>query len=231
MDDNKLFSGILVLGLFAVSPVWGEEIQEADSVVKNIYVDEVVVSADPKSNVAVDKQPVSYTVINRSEMERLGINSLKDASRYVPNLFMPDYGSKLTSAIYIRGVGSRINTPAVGLYVDNVAYTDKSSFDVSLMGAENIEVLRGPQSTLYGRNSMGGLIKVNTRDPFMVQGTDVKVGLANASFQRKVQFISSHMLSDRFAFYVAGFMKATMVITSIPLLVTARTDTIMVAVN
>lgn len=209
MDDNKIFSVILVLGLFAVSPVWGEEVQETDSVVRNIYVDEIVVSADPKSNVTVDKQPVSYTVINRSEMERLGINSLKDASRYVPNLFMPDYGSKLTSAIYIRGVGSRINTPAVGLYVDNVAYTDKSSFDVSLMGAENIEVLRGPQSTLYGRNSMGGLIKVNTRDPFMVQGTDVKVGLANASFQRKVQFISSHMLNDRFAFYVAGFYEGS----------------------
>jgi len=47
---------------------------------------------------------------------------MKDISSYIPNLFIPDYGSKLTSPVYIRGIGSKINAPSVGLYVDGVPF-------------------------------------------------------------------------------------------------------------
>ena len=83
------------------------------------------------------------------------MTSIKHLTGLVPNFYMPDYGPRLTSAIYIRGIGSRINTPAVGLYVDNVPYLDKSAFDFNTYDIERIDVLRGPQSTLYGRNAMG----------------------------------------------------------------------------
>ena len=70
---------------------------------------------------------------------------------------MPDYmGQKLTSAIYIRGIGARSSGQSVGLYVDNVPYLDKSTFDFELTDIQRIEVLRGPQrNLLYGRNAMG----------------------------------------------------------------------------
>lgn len=78
---------------------------------------------------------------------------------------MPDYGSKLTSPIYIRGIGSKINSPSVGLYVDGVPYFEKACFDFDFSNIESIEVLRGPQGTLYGRNTMGGIINIITKSP------------------------------------------------------------------
>ena len=71
-----------------------------------------------------------------------------------------------------------INTPAIGLYVDNIPYIDKSAFDFNYSDIERIDVLRGPQGTLYGRNTMGGLIKVHTKSPFTYQGTDIRMGAA-----------------------------------------------------
>ena len=68
-------------------------------------------------------------MLSQQDMQANQVNSIKSLTALVPNIFIPDYGSKLTSAIYIRGVGSRINTPSVGLYVDNVPYIDKSAFD------------------------------------------------------------------------------------------------------
>ena len=58
-------------------------------------------------------------------MQANQVNSVKRLSGLIPNIFIPEYGSKLTTSIYIRGIGSRINTPAIGLYVDNIPYIDK----------------------------------------------------------------------------------------------------------
>ena len=60
------------------------------------------------------------------------MQSLKDIRTFVPNLYIPDYGAKLTSAIYIRGVGARSSGQTVGLYVDHAPYPDKSTFDFEL---------------------------------------------------------------------------------------------------
>lgn len=170
-------------------------------------IGEIVVASDPKTTGALSEQPFSYSQLKADDMEQLGIRSVKDAALFVPNLFMPDYGSKLTSAIYIRGIGSRINTPAVGLYVDDVAYADKSAFDFDFLGVERIEVLRGPQSTLYGRNAMGGLIKMYTRNP-RLGGTEIKIGGSTRDYGRYAQFLTSHAVTDKTSFSLGGFYKA-----------------------
>lgn len=138
-----------------------------------IDVEEIVVIAAPKENRKLREQPTAVTMLSQQDMQANQVNSIKSLTALVPNIFIPDYGSKLTSAIYIRGIGSRINTPSVGLYVDNVPYIDKSAFDFNYADIERIDVLRGPQGTLYGRNTMGGLIKVHTKSPFSYQGTDL----------------------------------------------------------
>ena len=117
----------------------------------------------------------SVSVINSKQIETLGISTLTDVTSTVANLFMPDYGSKLTSPIYIRGVGSRINSPSVGLYVDHIPYFEKAAFNFDFFDISRIEVLRGPQGTQYGRNTMGGIVNILTKSPLNYQGTDVNI--------------------------------------------------------
>ncbi len=144
-------------------------------------IDEVLVSASSKEQAPLDKLPVAYTSLTAADIERSGMASPNDLSAMVPNFYMPDYGSKLTSAIYIRGIGSRMNESAVGLYVDNAPYLDKSSFDFDFFDLAGVEVLRGPQGTLYGRNAMGGIVNIYTASPLSRQGTRLQASYGNAN--------------------------------------------------
>ncbi len=174
-----------------------------------IDIEEITVIASPKENAKLRELPASVSLISQKEMQKHRITSLKNVSALVPNFFMPDYGSRITSAVYIRGIGSRINTPAIGLYVDNIPYIDKSAFDFNFYDIERIDILRGPQATLYGRNTMGGLIKVHTRSPFAYQGTDVKLGYATKNNHRSISFTHYHRWSNHFAFSAGGYYEGS----------------------
>lgn len=205
MKTPNVLAAALALFLSA-GTAWGEEWPK-DSL-KVVDMEEVVVIATPKENRKLRELPMAATVLSQDNIRANQVNSVKNLTSIVPNLFIPDYGSKLTTSIYIRGIGSRINTPSVGLYVDNIPYIDKSAFDFNYADIERIDVLRGPQGTLYGRNTMGGLIKVHTKSPFTYQGTDIRMGAAtyndyNASLTRY------HRISDRFAFSAGGFYEHT----------------------
>ncbi|MDE6338342.1 MAG: TonB-dependent receptor [Muribaculaceae bacterium] len=123
-----------------------------------------------KQDAKLRADAVSATVIGRSELEELNTVTLKGISDVVPNLYMPDYGSRITSSIYVRGLGARMDHPAVGLNVDNVPYLNKNAYDFDVADIAVVEMLRGPQSALYGRNTMGGLINVQTLSPMRWQG-------------------------------------------------------------
>ncbi len=121
------------------------------------------------------------TYIGEKEAERLRIESVKGATDVVPNFFVPDYGSRITSSIYVRGIGARIDQPSVGLTVDNVPFMNKDSYDFDLQDISSMQVVRGPQSTLYGRNTMAGVINITTLSPFEYQGlrASARYGRAN----------------------------------------------------
>lgn len=155
-----------------------------------IDVDEVIVVASPKETARLRHQPLASTLFGKEEIARHDIGALPDVSSLAPNFYMPSYGSRITSAVYIRGIGSRINTPAVGLYVDNVPYIDKSAYNFGFLDVERVDVLRGPQGTLYGRNAMGGLVRVFTADPLARRGTDVSLGGHTRDGGRRVAFTS-----------------------------------------
>jgi iron complex outermembrane recepter protein len=138
--------------------------------IPNIELDEIMIRA-PKENTTSREFAGSVSVITPRSIRETDLKNVKQITALTPNYFMPDYGSKLTSPIYIRGIGSRINEPSIGLYVDNAPYFDKAAFDFDLFDIERIEVLRGPQGTLYGRNTMGGIINIITRSPLNYTGT------------------------------------------------------------
>ncbi|HRW62949.1 MAG TPA: TonB-dependent receptor [Bacteroidales bacterium] len=143
-----------------------------------IDIEEIIVSAS-KDQSTYKKMPVSVSFISNTTIQSNEIQSLNQVSSIAANFVMPDYGSKLTSPVYIRGIGSRINSPSVGLYVDQVPYFEKAAFDFDFFDIERIEILRGPQGTLYGRNSMGGLINIQTLSPENYQGANINISAAN----------------------------------------------------
>ena len=150
-----------------------------------VDIEEAVVVASPKDNAKLRRQPVAVSLFGQDDLQAHGVADIKGLSTLAPSFFMPDYGSRYTSAVYIRGIGSRTNNPAVGLYVDNVPYTEKSAYDFSFTDVERVDVLRGPQGTLYGRNTMGGLVRVFTTDPLRGRGTSLSLGASTREAGRR----------------------------------------------
>jgi outer membrane receptor protein involved in Fe transport len=174
-----------------------------DSVaIPKINLDEVVVNAS-KNHSKLKDMPTSVTVIPSLIIESNGINTLSQVESLIPNFSMPDYGSKLTSPVFIRGIGSRRDSPSVGLYVDNVPYFEKAAFAFDFFDIESIEVLRGPQGTLFGRNSMGGLINITTKSPADYQGTLVKLDIGNYGTY-KVNAGHYNKVNDKLSFSFSG---------------------------
>jgi outer membrane receptor protein involved in Fe transport len=167
-----------------------------------IKLNEIIIEASKTADNLQEIQTAT-SLIPAKVIEEQGLNSLTDLSARIPNFFMPDYGSRLTSPIYIRGVGSRISSPSVGLYVDDIPYFDKGSFNFEFFDVEKIEVLRGPQGTLYGRNTMAGIIKVYTPQPKFRNGGKVKVEYGTEN-HIKTALQANIKLSDKLAFIAGG---------------------------
>ena len=83
-------------------------------------IDEVVVVSSPKEVFRLRQQALSSNSLGAKDLSSLGVRDLRELSDYVPNFEMPSYGSRLTSSMYVRGIGSRVNSPAVGIYLDGM---------------------------------------------------------------------------------------------------------------
>ena len=171
---------------------------------KVIDLDELVVVAQPKEQVRLRLQPVSSNVFGSDQLQQLNVHDLSQLSQYVPSFAMPSYGARLTSSMYVRGIGSRINSPAVGIYYDNIPLMSKAAFNNHFYMLDRVDVLRGPQGTLYGQNTEGGLVRVYSKNPMNYQGTDVRLGIGTGLW-RNVEVAHYHRPSDKLAFTVAGF--------------------------
>ncbi|MCH5230551.1 MAG: Plug domain-containing protein, partial [Muribaculaceae bacterium] len=141
MKFRVLILGVLIsIGLTA-SP--GERLQE-DSLY--ITLKEINITAVKEAG-KINDEPEASTFLTGKEIEQLGIVSMRGVSDVVPNFFIPDYGSRITSTIYVRGIGARMDHPAVGLNVDNVPYLNKDAYDFDISDIASVVMLRGPQST------------------------------------------------------------------------------------
>lgn len=124
------------------------------------------------------------TTFSAFQLRTKRIESMKALSGFVPNLLIPDYGSRLSSAVYLRGIGSRGSGQTIGMYIDHVPIMDKSAFDTEFMDLQGIEVLRGPQGTLFGKNAMGGIIHLHSLSPFDFSGTKLSLSGGSHGYQK-----------------------------------------------
>lgn len=145
-----------------------------------VVLKEAEVVASLKQDADIRMEPISSSTFNMKSIATQRIESMKDLSISVPNFYIPDYGSRMTSSIYVRGLGVRIDQPVVGMIIDNIPYLNKNNFDFDFVDICRIQILRGPQSTLYGRNTIGGVIDIQTLSPFAYEGVRMGIDYGSA---------------------------------------------------
>ncbi len=195
---NKIKVAITFLLLSAASSA-----TFAIDTLSSVQLNEITIIA-PKEEQA-DYPSILVPAISRpAHRTEAMVANLSGLSAVASNFYIPDYGSKITSSIYVRGIGSRMNEPSVGLYVDNIPYLDKGAFNFDFYDIEYVIIHKGPQGTLYGRNSIGGLVTVTTLSPFNYQGTRLSASYGRFNDQR---YKLSHYrkANDELAFSVAGY--------------------------
>lgn len=193
---HKLRHTLLTVAIsLSSTAAWSNDMQADTTQIRSYTLDEVTIVSNPKIESELFEMPASITLLSEQTMQRYNITSVKDIPSVAGNVYIPDYGSNLITSAYIRGIGSRINSPAVGVNVNNMPFLDKSAYDMDFLDVARIEVLRGPQGTLYGRNTMAGLINIYTHSPLHKQGTRIQLGGGNyASWN--VSALTSHKITD-----------------------------------
>lgn len=159
-----------------------------------------------KEIVSPDRIASPVSVLQKESLHRRGTYRPNMLSGIVPGLHIPAYGASLTSTIYLRGLGSRMENPAMALYLDGIPVMDKNAYDFDWEGIRNAAMARGPQGTLYGRNAMGGVLSLQSLAPSDISGTDLHLEYGSASTLRAGAVLSfgNHVVAASFR-HGAGF--------------------------
>ena len=166
-----IIAALLVLGPGLTLPAGAQEAGEQPAAVQErpTAIEEIVVTARKRSE-RLQEVPVAITALNSSELEFRDFRRADEISNMVPNLvFDPAIGDSASARIYIRGVGngdpSITDESGVGVYYDGIYMARAQGVLLTLSDVERVEVLRGPQGTLYGKNTIGGAINIITQKP------------------------------------------------------------------
>ena len=126
-------------------------------------LEEIVVTARKRDEALLDV-PVAVSAFNAQEIESAGIVRPQDFIALTPNMTMVQTQNQGTSFIVVRGISQARNSePSVAVVIDGVAMANPSQFNQELFDVESIEVLKGPQGALYGRNAIGGAVIIRTQ--------------------------------------------------------------------
>ncbi|MEP6583885.1 MAG: TonB-dependent receptor [Ginsengibacter sp.] len=169
-------------------------------------LNEVLVTAQKKEDL-LQQLPLSVTAISAKRVAESRIWDSKDITAVVPNLYSADPGDK-RNVTSIRGITSSSYDPAVATYIDGVNQFSLDTYISPLFDVERIEVLRGPQGTLYGRNAMGGVINIITRQPTNKTDVFAEASLGNHGIQRYSAGIKAPIIKDKLFFGAAGLYDA-----------------------
>lgn len=211
-----VFGLVVVLPLHAQqAPVDAGSTAPADTKAKQAkatQLEEVTVSARRRDE-SLEKVPVAVSVFTGEDMKDLQANSIDGLQGAVPNMnIVQGRGSSSAANIFIRGIGQpdalQTFDPGVGMYVDDVYYSRIQGALISLFDVERVEVLRGPQGTLYGKNSTGGAVKVVTKNP--TDKTEASVEATVGNFGKyEGKFYLAGQLSGPWTASIAGAITKT----------------------
>jgi iron complex outermembrane recepter protein len=159
-------------GAFIVAVVAGAgaDVARAQAPVGPIEMPPVTVTAQ-KEPADEQRLPLSVTVVERAAIERAGLSTVRDASVYAPNTNFTELTARKISNATFRGIGSSPANAGITTVVDGVPQLSTNSSSLTLLEIEQIEFVRGPQSALHGRNTLGGLVNITSRRPTLASWT------------------------------------------------------------
>jgi iron complex outermembrane recepter protein len=176
-----------IIGLLAVTVLAAialPRVAPAQQAQAEADIDEVIVTARKREESYRDV-PVTISVFTEAAIQAAGIEKPSDFIALVPNMTLVETQNAGNAFVVVRGVSQARNSePSVAVLVDGVLETNPAEFNKELFDVQQIEVLKGPQGALYGRNAIGGAIIIRTKDPSDELEGSVKVGFGNGSSKR-----------------------------------------------
>lgn len=167
-------------------------------------LEEIVVTAQKRAQ-SLQDVPISMTAIDGKRMQDAGITSFSELSGFVPNLGISE--NAVNTIISMRGISVGSNQSfeqSVGVYVDGVHYGKSRQIRTGLFDLQQVEVLRGPQGILFGKNTLAGAINVTTAEPAMGEGTSGKVAATLETDEGKMlEAHINHSVADNLGFRLA----------------------------
>ncbi len=169
-------------------------------------VGEIIVTAQKRSE-NVQSVPVSITVIQPSQLTAAGVHNFQDLANVAPSLGVSAGGNGQNSSVEMRGVGafsfSYLTEPDVAILIDDVPVASQSQAFTNLSDVSQIEVLRGPQTTLFGKSASAGVVSITTEAPSAVLGGKVSVS-ATGDGEQTVDATVSGPINDQLRFRLTG---------------------------
>ena len=202
MNMNKKAPLLKHLGVAVAAAIFatsgGAEVAAAEPAQDDL-IEEIIVTANKRSQ-SVQEVASSLSVLGAGDLDARGIKDMYDIQFAVPSLhFGPQLGSQ---KITIRGISEFNRQPGVAVSLDGIYQSRSSTAHLYQLDIERLEVLRGPQGTLYGRNSNGGAVNFISAAPTREAEGMLRVGYAEHD-ETKIQAVYSGPISDRVAFRIA----------------------------
>ncbi len=210
----RWFAGAALIASFGLSHVaiaqTASGTQAPAAAPEGSLLEEITVTARKRSENLQDT-PVAITAVSAAAIERKGMTQITDIAASTPSLTLqgsaPLSGNSSAAIVFMRGIGQidfTINTdPGVGVYVDGVYVARSAGAVLDLVDIERIEVLRGPQGTLFGRNTIGGAVNVVSQAPGDTFGGSVTATIGSSD-RRQAQFTVDLPVSDTFRTKFSG---------------------------
>ncbi len=194
---------------FITAPLLVLGVQPGALAASNEWLMEEITVTARKRDEGLQQTPVAVSAYGAEDLEYRGITNISEIAAFSPNLIFqnnPSFGgASNTAAIYVRGIGQKeflpTTEPGVGLYVDGVYIARSVGAILELVDVERVEVLRGPQGTLYGRNTIGGAINITTRKPQNEFSGDLELGIGEDGYLNLIGSLNTG-LSEQF--FVSG---------------------------
>ena len=210
MRVSKRFSGVFGIAAGALLIAPGQE-AAAQSASAQAMLEEVVVTARRREENLQDL-PLSVAAISADAMEAQGIYSIEDVSDFIPNVTLTQSDRANNTRIVIRGIGGGHPDPVFpfgsGMYIDGHYIPNSLGGYMTTMDIERVEILRGPQGTLFGKNVTGGLVNIVTAKPGPEYASSISLRAADHG-QQDLRGMVNVPLSDSF-FARLGVAKETM---------------------